>query len=156
VYEGDLYENPETRKTSSWPRFLGVHAAAAAARRRPGRLLRVCDDGILTVQINDPYGGQKKRFAIQQSGQDQMNASQIMQMKRINEDLPQTRLRAEMSQEYRDALEVLKKTSRTCAAAWRIRPTAASWRTCAGRCARRWARATKNAWRRQLRPQDRS
>ena len=45
------------------------------------------DDGILTVQISDPYGGQKKRFAIQQSGQDQMNASQIMQMKRINEDL---------------------------------------------------------------------
>ena len=33
------------------------------------------DDGILTVQIHDMHTGQKKRFAIQQSGQDQMDAA---------------------------------------------------------------------------------
>jgi molecular chaperone DnaK (HSP70) len=68
------------------------------------------DDGILTVQIMDPHAGHKKRFAIQQSGQDQMDAAQIMKMKRINEDLLKRGEDLESSQEYRDALEVLKKT----------------------------------------------
>jgi hypothetical protein len=39
-----------------------------------------------------------------------MNASQIMQMKRINEELVNRGSTLESSQEYRDALEVLKKT----------------------------------------------
>src|SRR5439155_115336 len=68
------------------------------------------DDGILTVQITDPFAGRKKRFAIQQSGQDQLNATQVMHMKRINEDLLKKGSELESSQEYRDALEVLKKT----------------------------------------------
>src|SRR6185369_13385865 len=68
------------------------------------------DDGILTVQITDPYAGQKKRFAIQQGGQDQLSATQIMQMKRINEDLLKRGSDLENSQEFRDALEVLRKT----------------------------------------------
>ena len=68
------------------------------------------DDGILTVQITDPYAGHKKRFAIQQTGADQMDAGQIMKMKRINEDLLKRGEDLESSQEYRDALEVLKKT----------------------------------------------
>ena len=68
------------------------------------------DDGILTVQIFDPYAGHKKRFAIQQTGADQMDASQIMKMKRINEELVKRGEDLETSQEFRDALEVLKKT----------------------------------------------
>jgi hypothetical protein len=68
------------------------------------------DDGILTVQINDSHGGNKKRFAIQQAGEDQMDASQLIKLKRINEDLVNRTLELETTQEYRDAVEVLKKT----------------------------------------------
>ena len=68
------------------------------------------DDGILTVQIHDLHAGQKKRFAIQQAGEDQLDAGQIMKMKRINEDLMKRSEDLENTPEYRDALEVLKKT----------------------------------------------
>jgi molecular chaperone DnaK (HSP70) len=68
------------------------------------------DDGILTVQIHDIYTGQKKRFAIQQTGADQMDAGQIMKMKRINEDLMKRSEDLENTSEYRDALDILKKT----------------------------------------------
>src|SRR5207245_10434198 len=68
------------------------------------------DDGILTVQIFDPHAGHKKRFAIEQTGADQMDAGQIMKMKRIHEDLLKRGEDLENSQEYRHALEVLKKT----------------------------------------------
>src|ERR1700719_3608260 len=59
------------------------------------------DDGILTVQITDPHAGHKKRFAIQQTGPDQMDAGQIMKMKRINEDLMKRGQDLEESQEYK-------------------------------------------------------
>ena len=62
------------------------------------------------MQITDPYTNRKKRFAIQQSGADQMDAGQIMKMKRINEDLLQRNEDLENSPEYRDALDLLKKT----------------------------------------------
>jgi hypothetical protein len=62
------------------------------------------------VQIHDTQGGHKKRFAIQQSGPDQMDAAQVIKMKRINEELLKRGTDLEASQEYRDALEVLKKT----------------------------------------------
>src|SRR5262249_23706590 len=68
------------------------------------------DDGILTVVINDSYAGHKKRYAIQQAGEDQMDAAQLIKLKRINEDLVNRTLELESTQEYRDALEVLKKT----------------------------------------------
>ena len=62
------------------------------------------------MQIHDIYTGQKKRFAIQQTGADQLDAGQIMKMKRINEDLIKRSEDMENTPEYRDALEVLKKT----------------------------------------------
>jgi molecular chaperone DnaK len=111
VYEGDLYDSPDSADN--------VKLAEIPWEFQPPRSQRDAaldvtfeygDDGILTVQITDPYGGQKKRFAIQQSGQDQLNATQIMQMKRTNEELLKRGSELETSQEYRDALEVLKKT----------------------------------------------
>jgi len=45
------------------------------------------DDGILTVQIHDVHASQKKRFAIQQAGEDQLDANQLIKLKRINEEL---------------------------------------------------------------------
>ena len=54
--------------------------------------------------------GQKKRFTIQQTGEDQLDVNQIIKMKKINEELVQRTADFESSPEYRDALEVLKKT----------------------------------------------
>jgi molecular chaperone DnaK len=111
VYEGDLYDNPDSPENV---KLAEIPWEFHPPRPQRDGALDVCfeygDDGILTVQISDPYAGMKKRFAIQQSGQDQMNASQIMQMKRINEELVNRGSSLENSQEYRDALEVLKKT----------------------------------------------
>src|SRR3954470_7903543 len=88
VYEGDTYEAPESPDN--------VKLAEIPWEFRPPRAQRdggldvsfeYGDDGILTVQIHDVHAGQKKRFAIQQTGEDQMNASQLIKLKEINEDL---------------------------------------------------------------------
>lgn len=68
------------------------------------------DDGILTVQIHDIYVGLKKRFAIQQAGEDQLDNAQLIKLKRINEDLVNRTVDLESTPEYREALAVLKKT----------------------------------------------
>ena len=62
------------------------------------------------MQIHDLHNGQRKRFAIQQTGPDQLDAGQIMKMKRINEDLMKRNEDLESAPEYRDALDLLKKT----------------------------------------------
>src|SRR5438105_9601986 len=88
VYEGDTYETPESPEN--------VKLAEIPWEFKPPRTQRdgalevsfeYGDDGILTVVIHDTHGGQKKRFAIQQSGEDQLDASQLIKMKRINEEL---------------------------------------------------------------------
>ena len=106
------------------------------------------DDGILTVQIHDQYAGQKKRFAIQQAGEDQMDASQLIKLKRINEELVNRTMELENTQEFKDAVEVLKKTEQDVIRASTTRRTAVSWRNCAGTCGRRWVRATARRWKR--------
>jgi molecular chaperone DnaK len=111
VFEGDVYDdvtNQENVKLAEIP--WEFHPPR---QQRDGAIevtYEYGDDGILTVQIHDIYTGQKKRFAIQQTGADQMDAGQIMKMKRINEDLMKRSEDTESSQEYRDAVEILKKT----------------------------------------------
>ncbi len=111
VYEGDVYDNPDSPENV---KLAEIPWEFQPPRPQRDGALEVSyeygDDGILTVQIMDSHAGHKKRFAIQQSGQDQMDAAQIMKMKRINEDLLKRGQDLESSQEYRDALEVLKKT----------------------------------------------
>lgn len=111
VFEGDVYDepnHPDNVKLAEIPwEFQPPRPQKDAAL---DVTFEYGDDGILTVQIHDPYAGMKKRFAIQQSGADQMDAGQIMKMKRINEDLMQRNEDLENSPEYRDALELLKKT----------------------------------------------
>jgi molecular chaperone DnaK len=111
VYEGDQYDNPEHPDNV---KLAEIPWEFQPPRSQRDGALEVSfdygDDGILTVQIMDPHVGHKKRFAIQQSGADQLDASQIMKMKRINEDLLKRGEDLESSQEYKDALEVLKKT----------------------------------------------
>jgi len=111
VYEGDVVDNPDSPENV---KLAEIPWEFTPPRPQRDAALDVTyeygDDGILTVQIHDTHGGHKKRFAIQQSGPDQMDAAQVIKMKRINEDLLQRGAEMESSQEYRDALEVLKKT----------------------------------------------
>jgi molecular chaperone DnaK len=111
VYEGDMYDNPDSPEN--------VKLAEIPWEFNPPRPQRDCglevtfeygDDGILTVQIHDIHGRYRKRFAIQQAGEDQLNAQQLIKLKRINEDLVNRSKEFENSPEYKDALEVLKKT----------------------------------------------
>jgi molecular chaperone DnaK len=111
VYEGDTYEAPESPENVKLAEIPWEFKPPRA--QRDGALevaFEYGDDGILTVQIQDVHAGVKKRFAIQQAGEDQMDASQLIKMKRINEDLVNRTLELEGTQEYRDATEVLKKT----------------------------------------------
>jgi molecular chaperone DnaK len=111
VYEGDNYDNPDSPEN--------VKLAEIPWEFKPPRSQRDAglevsfeygDDGILTVQIVDTHAGQKKRYNIQQTGEDRMDASQLIKMKKINEDLINRTMELENSQEFRDATEVLKKT----------------------------------------------
>jgi molecular chaperone DnaK len=111
VYEGDKYDNPESPENVKLAEIPWEFNPPR--KQRDGEIevsFEYGDDGILTVQINDLHGSQKKRFAIQQAGEDQMDAAQLIKMKRINEDLVNKTLDLESTPEYRDALEVLKKT----------------------------------------------
>jgi molecular chaperone DnaK len=111
VFEGDIYDDPNHQDNV---KLAEVPWEFNPPRQQRDAALEVTyeygDDGILTVQITDPHLGQKKRFAIQQTGTDQLDAGQIMKMKRINEDLMKRNETIENTPEYRDALELLKKT----------------------------------------------
>jgi len=111
VFEGDVYDDPNHAENV---KLAEIPWEFQPPRTQKDAALEVTyeygDDGILTVQIHDMHTGQKKRFAIQQTGQDQMDAGQIMRMKRINEDLMKKSEDLESTPEYRDALEILKKT----------------------------------------------
>ena len=111
VYEGDLYDNPESPEN--------VKLAEIPWEFKPPRPQKDAgldvsyeygDDGILTVVINDVHAGQKKRYSIQQTGADQLDVAQLIKLKKINEDLVQRTVDFEGTPEFRDAVEVLKKT----------------------------------------------
>jgi molecular chaperone DnaK len=111
VYEGDTYDNPESPENVKLAEIPWEFTPPRT--QRDGELevtFEYGDDGILTVQINDMHARHKKRFAIQQAGEDQLDASQLIKMKRINEELVNRTVDLESTPEYRDALEVLKKT----------------------------------------------
>jgi molecular chaperone DnaK len=111
VYEGDVYDAPESPENVKLAEIPWEFKPPRA--QRDGALevsFEYGDDGILTVQINDRHASQKKRFAIQQAGEDQMDASQLIKLKRINEDLVNRTMELENTQEFKDAAEVLKKT----------------------------------------------
>jgi molecular chaperone DnaK len=111
VFEGDVYDDPNHPDNV---KLAEVPWEFVPPRPQRDAALEVAfeygDDGILTVQIHDIHANQKKRFAIQQTGADQLDAGQIIKMKRINEDLMKRNETLENTAEYRDALELLKKT----------------------------------------------
>ena len=51
----------------------------------------------------------KKRYTIQQASEDQLDVSQLIKLKKINEELVQRTMDLDNSAEYRDAMEVIKK-----------------------------------------------
>src|SRR6516165_2362201 len=111
VFEGDMYDNPESPENV---KLAEIPWEFKPPRPQRDGALDVCfeygDDGILTVQIHDTSVGHKKRYAIQQAGEDQMDAAQLIKLKRINEDLVNRTVDLENTPEYKDAVEVLKKT----------------------------------------------
>jgi molecular chaperone DnaK len=111
VYEGDKYEQPESPDNV---KLAEIPWEFDPPRPQRDAALEVTydygDDGILTVQVLDGQTRNKKRFAIQQTGEDQMDAQQVTKMKRINEELVSRSLELESTQEYRDASEVVKRT----------------------------------------------
>jgi molecular chaperone DnaK len=111
VYEGDVYDMPESPDNVKLAEIPWEFKPPRA--QRDGALdvtFEYGDDGILTVQINDRFVSQKKRFAIQQTGEDQLNAQHLIKLKRINEDLLNRTMELENTQEFKDAVEVLNKT----------------------------------------------
>src|SRR5262249_10573556 len=111
VYEGDVYDTPESPENVKLAEIPWEFTPPRAQRDgAPDVTLQHRDDGILTVVIHDVYAGQKKRFAIQQSGDGELTASQLIKMKEINKSLLNQTMELESSQEFKDAVEVLKKT----------------------------------------------
>ena len=111
VFEGDVYDSPESPDNVKLAEIPWEFKPPRA--QRDGGLdvtFEYGDDGILTVQIHDIYVGLKKRFAIQQAGEDQLDNAQLIKLKRINEDLVNRTVDLESTPEYREALAVLKKT----------------------------------------------
>ena len=54
-------------------------------------------------------GAVSVRFAIQQTGDNELTASQLIKMKEINKNLMNQTMELENTQEFKDALEVLKR-----------------------------------------------
>jgi molecular chaperone DnaK (HSP70) len=110
VYEGDDYYNPEGPENV---KLAEIPWEFNPPRAQKDGALEVTyeygDDGILTVQIHDPFGRHKKRFAIQQAGEDQLDGAQLTRLKRINEELVQRTVQLENTPEYKEALATLKK-----------------------------------------------
>ena len=110
VFEGDIYDNPDSPEN--------VKLAEIPWEFRPPRVQRdgelevtfeYGDDGILTVMIHDPHMGQKKRFAIQQTGENELTSAQLIKMKEINKDLVNKTMELENTAEFKDASEVLRR-----------------------------------------------
>jgi molecular chaperone DnaK len=78
VYEGDNYDEPDSPENV---RLAEIPWEFEPPRpQRDGELevtFEYGDDGILTVQISDMYSSQKKRFAIQQTGDGQLDPAQV-------------------------------------------------------------------------------
>ena len=113
VYEGDAYDDPESPENVKLAEIPWEFDPPRA--QRDGAIevsYEYGDDGILTVELHDLHIRHRKRFAIQQSGEDPLDASQLIKLKRSNEDLLHRTVRFEALPEYREALEVLRKTER--------------------------------------------
>ncbi len=110
VYEGDVYDAPESPENV---KLAEIPWEFKPPRPQKDAAIDVAfeygDDGILTVVLNDTHLGQKKRYTIQQTGEDQLDVSQLIKLKKINEELVQRTLELENTPEFRDAMEVIKK-----------------------------------------------
>jgi len=113
VYEGDTYHDPESPENVKLAEIPWEFDPPRAQRDAAIEVsYEYGDDGILTVELHDLHIRHRKRFTIQQNGADPLDLSQLIQLKRSNEDLLDRTVRFEALLEYREALEVLRKTER--------------------------------------------
>src|SRR4029077_19423072 len=91
VYEGDVYDTPESPENV---KLAEIPWEFKPPRPQRDGALEVAfeygDDGILTVMINDVYAGQKKRFAIQQTGENELTGTKFVNVKELNTKLINT------------------------------------------------------------------
>src|SRR5262249_55627058 len=111
VYEGDRYNEPDSPENV---RLAEIPWEFEPPRTQRDGELEVTfedgDDGILKVEMLDVYAGHKKRYAIQQTGEGQLDPAQVDKLKKINEELVNRTGNLQATPEYQDALEVLRKT----------------------------------------------
>lgn len=111
VYEGDDYNNPDSPENV---KLAEIPWEFHPPRPQRDAALEVTyeygDDGILTVQIHDVFTGQKKRFAIQQASAEVVDTRAITRLVATREETPRSQPLWESSLEYREALEILRKT----------------------------------------------
>src|SRR5579864_8431296 len=88
IFEGDVYDEPDHAENV---KLAEIPWEFKPPRPQKDGALEVTyeysDDGILAVEIFDPHGQQRKRYAIQQASEDQLSATQLSRIKRANDDL---------------------------------------------------------------------
>ncbi len=111
VFEGDIHAEPDHPEN--------VMLAEIPWEFKPPRSQRegalevtyeYGDDGILAVEIFDPHGQRRKRYAIQQASEDQLSATQLSRIKQVNEEMLNKTQQLENTLEFKEAVEVLRKT----------------------------------------------
>jgi molecular chaperone DnaK len=113
VVEGDVYDDPndpENVKLANIPwEFNPPRPAEQAALEVT---YEYGDDGILTVQIHDLHGRHKKRFAIEQAGQDQLGQEQMTRIAQSNQAVLDKTVQFETVPAYQEAIRLLRKVER--------------------------------------------
>lgn len=108
VYEGDVTDNPGDPENA---RLAEIPWEFDPPRPQQDGALEVTfeygDDGILAVDINDPLGRRRRRYAVDEATAGPLAAGQAEKMGRINAGLVRRTERLEQTREYREAREVL-------------------------------------------------
>src|SRR5207237_3980366 len=84
VYEGDNYDEPDSQDNVKLAEIPWEFTSPRP--QREGALdvtFEYGDDGILTVQIDDLHAKHKKKIASQQAGEDQLDDSHLIKLKRL-------------------------------------------------------------------------
>jgi molecular chaperone DnaK len=110
VYEGDVYDDPDSPENV---RLAEIPWEFDPPRPQAEAAIEVTyeygDDGILLVTIYDPGSGRRRRYPIQQAGNDALSPQQAERLQASSQQLLNRSSRVEASGAYRDALEALRK-----------------------------------------------
>ncbi|MFO0809216.1 MAG: Hsp70 family protein [Gemmataceae bacterium] len=113
VFEGDVYDDPDDTENV---KLAEIPWEFDPPRPQHDAGIEVTyaydDEGILTVQIHDPFTQARQRYAIQGETAEPLTPQQMEKMQAINEALVQKTAKFEASPQYRGALDVLNRAER--------------------------------------------